>query len=140
MAASLMGADTSRAARAAYSSQFRVSPSILAACLRLRTASNAALHEVIAGRVSVWTALRDAGVTTYARTVSAPVAIVEPAPVAPAAPVPAGMSAALATVLAAYINGTPAPVAVRGSGVTVAELDSLATFLFAAADVVATQG
>jgi ParB/RepB/Spo0J family partition protein len=144
MAASLMGADTSRAARAAYSSQFRVSASILAACLRLRAASNLALQDVIAGRVSVWEALRGAGVTTYARTVvAAPVAMVEPAPVAPAAPVesapvPAGLSPALAAVLAAYAAGTLAPVAVQGAAVTVAELDRLATFLFDAADVLAT--
>jgi ParB/RepB/Spo0J family partition protein len=142
MAVSLM-TSSGRAANAAAAARFHVSAGIIAACVRLvERAGRDVLPRVIAGEVSIWGALREAGAAYgNGRAVAVEVAAPAPAPVAAviveSAPVPAGLSADVAAIIAAFAAGTPVAEAMRGSAVTVEAIDALATYLFAAADIAA---
>jgi hypothetical protein len=141
LAVSLMPS-SGRAANAAAAARFHVSPAIIAAAVRLVAAAGRdVLPSIIAGDVSIWSALRANG-AQYARAATpAPVAVAVEvaAPVVPveSAPVPAGLTADVAAIVAAFAAGQDVAAAMRGATVTADALDALATYLFAAADIAA---
>jgi hypothetical protein len=147
LAVTMMGAETGREARAAWSRRFSVSTGMLANALRLRNAG-VDLSQVIAGVTSVGAALIAAGLASRVVANPAPAPVVTDEAPAPApAPVvivpaatPENMTAAFAAAFAAFTSGAShAEFAATANAADSGAFLAFADFLFNAGDILTTR-